>query len=366
VPAPPARSQPSWAAIRDDDWQVYQENLRKLGCPSETIEAILVAEVQHWFDAEWASRPSETNYWMNGSARAAAKRQTRELRRQFELEERAFLEGLFGVPWHDLPAYVASLEREAWASELLGFLPDDRLDAANGLLIKFFDLWEHLEDSEPRWMTSEEIAAVRGEVMGVVGEFGRVMTPAEFEEMELRVMTVDVLDVWGVEEQFGSALSGPEFRELLRIRRGETSPFESVFLEEFLEEVGDASILPPPDPLQEQRQAQQMRALLGDARYEGYLRAQDSDYLHLSRSVRGLGLPTESVWAVYDIRRSARETVDSVRSDPSFGEADRRLILEAIRDETRLALRSSLGATAYEAYAHDGGDWVDALVDESP
>jgi hypothetical protein len=110
-----------------------------------------------------------------------------------------------GVPWHDLPAYVASREREAWGHQLLGFLPDERLDRANGLFIKLADFWEQLEEGEPRWMTDEEIATVRREFSGILAKFRQVLSPAEIEEMELRLMTVDVLDVWAVEEQFGSA-----------------------------------------------------------------------------------------------------------------------------------------------------------------
>ncbi len=338
--------------------------MRGLGCPERTIQAVLVAEVQHWFDQAWAVQPAETNYWMNGSAQAAARRRTRALRRQFVLEERTFLEGLFGVPWYNLPAYVFSLEREAWGNEMLDFLPDDRFDAASGLFIKFLDLWREIEDREPRLMTAAEIDDVRGEINGIANEFAGLMSPAEIEEMELRIRTIDVLDVWGVEEQFGSELSGREFREILRIQRGQGSTFETLFMKELLDDAGLPAM--PKDPAQTLQQETQLRALLGNARYQGYLRAQDFDYRFLSRSVRGLGAPSETVWAVYDIRRAARETADRVRSDSSFDEADQQARLEAIRDETRLALRGALGASAYAGYSRDGVDWVDALVTQPP
>jgi hypothetical protein len=360
------RDRPDWAMIRNDDWQVYLANLRRLACPERTIQAIVVADVQRWFDREWAGQPPETNYWMNGSAREAARRQVRELRRHFVLEERAFLEQLLGVPWHDLQAYVHSLESEAWGNMLLGFLPEDRIETANGLFIQVLDYWEHLQELEARYMTVQELAAVRGEMLGIVAKFGRVMSPVEIEEMELRIMTIDVLDVWGVEEQFGSALSGREFRELLRIQRGDTSPFESLFLREFLEEAGDPALLPVADPARQQVQSQQLRALLGDRRFEGYQRARDFEYRHLSRSIRGLGLPTETVWTVYDIRRMAREAAAALRADPLFAEADRVALLETIREEARTTLRNTLGAAAYEAYAQDQGDWIEALVNETP
>ena len=362
---PPA-ARPTWAEIRDENWEVYRQNLRALGCPERTMQAALVADVRHWYEAEWASRPAETNYWMIGSERAAKRREAQALRRQVELEERAFLEELLGVRWYELPAYVASMEREAWGHELLGFLPDDRLDRANGLFIKLADYWEQIEEGESRWMTDAEIAKVRRDFSGIVAEFRQVMSPAEIEEMELRLMTIDVLDVWGVEQQFGSALSGREFRELLRIRRGATDVFEEMFVAEFLEETGSSPVGPIVDPARDQEQSEALRTLLGPARYEGYLRAQDFEYRHLSRSIRALGLPSETVWAVYDIRQTARDTVANVGSNPSFSEPERRAMLESIREETRRTLRSALGATAYEAYARDGGDWVDALIGSPP
>jgi hypothetical protein len=288
------------------------------------------------------------------------------LRRQFELEERAFLEALLGVRWYELPAYVASMEREALRHELLGFLPDDRLDRASGLTIKLVDYLEQLEESEPRWMTDAEIATTRRDLSGIVAEFRQVMSPAEIEEMELRLMTVDVLDVWGVEEQFGSALSGGEFRELLRIQRGTTDVFEELLVKEFLDETGSPPVEPIVDPARDREQSAALRNLLGPARYEGYRRAQDFEYRHLSRSIRALGLPSETVWAVYDIRQTARDTVAHVGSDPSFSESERRVMLESIHEETRRTLRSALGATAYEAYARDGGDWIDALIESRP
>jgi hypothetical protein len=319
--APPAPvATPSWGEIRDDDWGVYRQNLRALGCPERTVQAILVADVKHGFEAEWAKRPAETNYWMIGSERAAKRREAQALRRQFELEERAFLEELLGVRWYELAAYVASREREAWGHLLLGFLPEDRLDRANGLFIKLADYWEQLEEGESRWLTDAEIAQVRRDFSGIVAEFRPVMSPAEIEEMELRLMTIDVLDVWGVEEQFGSALSGREFREVLRIRRGTTDVFEEMFVKEFLEETGSPPVDPIVHPARDQEESDALRALLGPARYEGFRRAQDFEYRHLSRSIRALGLPTETVWAVYDIRQTAR----------------------------------------------DGGDWVDALIESPP
>jgi hypothetical protein len=239
------------------------------------------------------------------------------------------------------------MERESWGHELLGFLPDDRLDRANGLFIKLADYWEQLEESEPRWMTDAETAKVRQDFGGILAEFKAVMSPDEIEEMELRLMTVDVLDVWGVEEQFGSALTGEEFREILRIRRGTSNAFESLFIKEFLEEVGGTDAEPAIDPAREEEQAKQLKALLGPARYEGYVRAQDFDYRHLSRSLRALGLPSEAVWAVHDIRRTARDTVAKVKADPAFRAAERGEIIARIQEETKRALRDSLGV-AYE------------------
>jgi len=179
----PSSTNPTWAEIRDENWEVYQRNLRALGCPGRTVQAILVADLQHWYEAEWAKRPAETNYWMIGSERAALRREAQALRRQFELEERMFLEELLGVRWYELPAYVASMEREAWGHELLGFLPDDRLDRANGLFIKLADCWEQLEEGESRWMTDAEIAQVRRDFSGIVAEFRQGMSPNEIEEL---------------------------------------------------------------------------------------------------------------------------------------------------------------------------------------
>jgi len=58
--------------------------------------------------------------------------------------------------------------------------------------------------------------------------------------------------------------------------------------------------------------------------------------------------------------------VANVGANPSFGESERRAMLESIREETRRTLRSTLGPTAYEAHARDGGDWVDALSEGAP
>jgi hypothetical protein len=99
-----------------------------------------------------------------------------------------------------------------------------------------------LEGSEPRWMTDEEIANARQDFGDLLAEFRQAMSPAEIEDLELRMMTVDVLDVWGVEEQFGSALSGREFHEVLRIRRGDSSTFENLFVMELLEARGPTPI----------------------------------------------------------------------------------------------------------------------------
>jgi hypothetical protein len=213
------RHWPDWQTIRDDHRTVYRDNLRALGCPENAVQAILVAEVQAWTEAEFARQPRDADCNLNGSRLRAWLRNERESRRRLELQERAALEQLLGVPWNQLPTYTLTTMRWAWGNRMLNFLPGDRFGPIHAAFLKVEDLHEYYEPRVTRWMSPGELEEVRREIAVALSEFHQLLTTAEREDIELRMLAGDHIPEGWMAAEFRGCMSGTELRERLRTER---------------------------------------------------------------------------------------------------------------------------------------------------
>ena len=63
-----------WRKVESEDYKQYIENLRAIGCPEETIEDIIVADVNKLLKSRNANTTGNTNkfeYWKIGNPMAA-------------------------------------------------------------------------------------------------------------------------------------------------------------------------------------------------------------------------------------------------------------------------------------------------------
>jgi hypothetical protein len=207
--------------LESTNYQTYIQNLRAAGCPEQTVRDIVTADVA----ATFASRRAEIlaarylgfKYWETGAMPDAVLAELNRQQRSVDGEMAEVLRDLLGPDaappattrdWH-----VAELEQQ------LSFLPSDKQDAARALLLRNEandTLIKSLSEARRPTENNDELNRILQAYEGKRAELARLLSPEEFEQLELTVSwTADNL-------RRGMANFDPteaEFREIFRAWR---------------------------------------------------------------------------------------------------------------------------------------------------
>src|SRR5688500_11780528 len=166
-----------------------------------------------------------------------------------------------------------------------------------------------------------------------------MLSPAKIEEAELRIMAYELLDVWSLASQFGNDLTLDELRQLLHIKKTGRNMW-ALLVARRQHPVGE----------QKAKQDAQIRAVLGEMRYQGDQRAQELEFRFIYRHLDNLVQPIEVTWRVYDLRHAASREAERVKQDPQLTSERRQEALFAIQRETETALAQVMGGSAAQKY----------------
>lgn len=217
-----------WSRIESDDHQTYISNLRGAGVPEEDIRAIVTAKLRRLL-AQDRQRVLEEflgpNYWEQPTPEILAEL---ELAKR-ELDERASdtLHSLFGESTSFLDP--AAEWRAAKANHRLAFLPEEKRSRAAAILLRYHEAEARTKElADGRVPDKNSPAYLRAledheEMQSLLWE---VLTPAEFEEVEIRTSwTADNL-------RRGMAkfdATEEEFRAIFRARRAHDTELALVY-----------------------------------------------------------------------------------------------------------------------------------------
>jgi hypothetical protein len=341
----------SWDQFKDPDFSLYVENLRAAGCPEETVRAILFHEIEKFFAARRAAIPVEDTFWAAPEDKKKSKESRTRFEQQLDLEQRLLVQQLFGMDWQG-SAFRGRGNNQMLFLEFLAFLP---LEKARELafLVQELENWrEQFQTETDGLVLPSDRARQSAYLEEIKGRLEQVLTPDELEELQLRAWTGDLLDVWSIEAQVGNTLPAHEVRELVRIKYQGRDLLEEMFLDFDHEK---------PSPEEQARQDEQIRALLGESRYEGYLRAKNFEFRWDARTVADAGLPIEKAWDLFDVRKIAQAEAEQAKLNPLVSPTQRVQILREIRFETERALTDLLGAAAAEKLLSQRGYWTQEL-----
>ncbi len=267
-----------WALIESPNYPAYIANLRKIGCPEQTIRDIVISDLCHVYGGEWKKRfvAANTNYWEPAYGQGAINSealQTTALKMRTELDK-AVLE-LLGVDLSkELQKYaeVGSVrpDKEYFLS---AFLPLEvvapvaralekyetlRQSAANGTFLTRESIIEqiHLIDQEQKelntWLDAGQLAQVE----------------VRFSDLAQEIRT----------RMPGFDLKEAEFKRLYSTRKQQRDAFYNWVINAPGPLSADA-LLAEND--KSQLEENQLRVLLGNVRYSEYEKSQD----YLSRSL---------------------------------------------------------------------------------
>ena len=316
-----------WKSLQSENLHIFAANLRDAGFPEPVIQRIIIAEIDRQLAAERRIASRDTNYWKTGFQRDDAQRKAKEERKATAENRHRRITEILGPRLHRATGF----NDQAWMLAYLTGVADlPTLDRLTAIVPK-------LENAQSR---DEPDPRVRRQLYDeAMSEIRAVLGPAAFEEFELRSMVLAVTDVWGAEKLFGCMMSGAEFREFLRLKKDTMPELRGLFR---VEES-------PPDAELVRRTDEQIRALLGEERFQGYLRAKDGAFRGIHRTLQSE--PTmELSWAVYDIYAEVKKAAAQVRNQSDVTEAERKSALLELRGQAEHALQGKMGPEKFDKY----------------
>ncbi len=345
-----------WRTLESDDYALYIANLRRIGCPEDTIRDIIIADVNKLYAARRhalnAPQP-DWPFWRHPDEIPddhAARRLENEHREQLtslDRERRQLLHTLLGdsAIRSEFEEYAA----EAADDRDLRFLaPEKRQSMAQATAEWRLAREAALEVSDAAAADRVRDAADKA----FEGAVGMILTPGEREEYELRSSPL-AEDLRERLRCFGS--SKDEFELLFRLERQMEAEQEALraSVEAGIETQGaektEASAL---------EHEARIRELLGPQRYADLERSSDPDYQTLYSLTKDHAMSPDLAGQVWGMRREVENQTTRIRQNPFLTAEQKNRALDAIRLETQGAISEGLGEPLLDDYQRQGGAWL--------
>ena len=341
APAPAPAGGPGfhWRQVECEDYATYIANLRRIGCPENTIRDLIVADVRALYDSQRAAvqpvRMSE--YWRNEYEPVPLAAASLARLAQLAREEQAVLTQLLGGFW---PLRTIEQTTANAAADRL------RLDGALAGKRELLQAWQQrfatqeraiLDLADNRELSPEEAAQLRLLDAAREAELSRLLTPVEREEFDLRNSPVAAKLR---ERMVGFDLSEEEFRSLFRLQQEHARAIEQ------LGDSGDnAGIKARTAAL-----ATATEQLLGTDRSARFAVAGDADYQELHELGQRHAVALEPLTQAYSLYRAAAEKVGALADADGLTDAQRQTLSQRIARKLDAQLETLLGQDAFRAY----------------
>ena len=267
-----------------------------------------------------------------------------------ELEKRAVMRDLLGVWW----------SKEAWefwydqgwadiAETLVGFLTNEQVLEA---VTVYFDLQEassNLSHGCELCSEADERARQETAYQHTVNSFAEIMSPAEFEEMALRICLMEKdlgEDISRAEFRFRS---GTEVRDFVKL----VNRFKPFFSKEFLGNQDE----------DETRQAQfqsEVKKFFGEDRFAAFERSQNPGYQEIWQFGQEQHLPPETILKAWQVREAAEKEFGHLSERTDLLPTEKTAAWIEVRQQTQTALAALLGAATGAEYLKKHSDWLKA------
>lgn len=353
-----------WQMVESEDYLSYIENLRKIGCPEETIKDIIKADVEKLFKqrrADFQKNLPPPEYW-KASAMMGLGYSKEELDhwKALQKEQNATLKTLLGSSYKPEPANLAMsvmTDPEMMITRSIGFLSEDkRSQVYQAMMGMQSEIMEKAAD-DAGGFDGSMMADVQRNLDAKLSEF---LSPEEKFEVDLRLsnasqsMKFQLREFDPSEEEFRSLFAAQQKLE----KEMGVSQFDLM--------QGDRDAQKRYSELQQEFK-DVSKEILGDQRYQEYEMSQDYNFTELNKIAKRNGLDRSNAVQAWEIQKAANEAAQQIRSNSDLTPEARNQAQMAIYEETSSALKGALGDTGFDNYnkSHAAG-WLDQLkVDNS-
>ena len=355
-----------WSQIEDADYETYVENLRRIGCPEETIRDLVKQDLDKLYDQRKADilskAPARKEYWKTGNPSALSQPSgaTRSQLAQLDREKNEVLGDLFGqqgVAAINRPSPLARARSQAKSGYAMDFIPEETKAQLNTVEQEFGS--QLLRKMAQGATDAQDMAEIRQLRQDRDGRIATMLTPEQKMEYDLRKSPTAAnmrLQMDGFDP------SEDEFRDIFAARKAFDNEHGVV----------PGSSISPADAevrqFAEQEMNNQIRSSLGDDRYQDYMRQTDYDYKSIHKITQRQGLGENISAQVYQMKGSAEELAREIRMNPGLAIEERQMQLGQIRNETSRSIESMLGGQGAAALQNQAGgrNWLNNLGRVNP
>lgn len=353
-----------WAELAAEDFKVYRDNLRAVGCPEATVRDIILSEINERFLQQRRALMAEAQrrFWdVAARGERAMKTEWEEPFEKMSDARKQLITDVLGEDPEDeqrsQAAQISRLERD------YSWLPEDKRAQLIALTIRHGDqvndYWkrirEHGPDYRPSAAESQQFEQMRQDFEAARKN---LLGSEVYEEFQLRTSNAGN---WAGRAA-GFDITEAEWRAVAKLRWQHEESLKSAAEPELTSD----------DPAQQLAAARRRSELntaledsikktLGEARYAEYRLAQDHDLQQTRRITQRYGLAEDVARQTHQMQRTAMAEADQIRKNTSLSAEARRAQLAAIRQETERALAEALGSRVFSTYQEYHGDWLPQL-----
>ena len=344
--------QMTWETVEASSYLDYIDNLRRIGCPEETIRDIILADVNKLYKTKRreASGQKKFEYWKgSGMFGIGVDKENIEATRELNAERYELLKQL-GIE----PSFESEISQMPNRLEQsVGFLPEQKqvavLKEMQGMQTRMAELSKDGEvDVEMMQQAQKEMEQ---SIKGMLSE----------EEY-----TNYLLQHSGTAKQMRRQIAGfdpteDEFLSMFKLKHA--------FDEEYMSAMFDGADKEERKQYLAAKQTlnDQIRQALGDERYADYERAHDYQFQQIHSSLKKADLGTGEAIQVYDMQKVAQDAALQLRGNQTLNEAERRERLRQIRNETESAIQQVVGTEGWEKFNRPSNTrWLQSISPNEP
>ena len=341
----------AWADLRGDDLAELVARLRAAGFPPKIIRAIVSVLLNERFAAReqalfYITDPRE--YWKQNGGISTPK-QMAELTK-LDRERTALMKQLLGPDW-----MTQDDGNLAYFRRQYGELPAEKIARMQELMSAYADQRGQITPGF-RSLLPDEVAKVTALEQQMHADLGKLVTPAELEQYDLRASSAANYLRYNL-SSFGA--SEAEYRAIFAAYQ----PFADQYLNNY------GALTPPQEEARSQAEKQLLPAIaaaLGPDRFADYQQATDNQYRQLNQLVARLDLPIAAAREVAAVQQDIAARATTVRNDATLAADQRDAQLAALAQEAGAKISAQLGPTGLEAYKIYGGQWLQKLAPPPP
>lgn len=347
-----------WSQLESNDFHEFAANLRRAGCPDETVCDVIRPAVLRSFNGRRGQLAQGGSYWATGESRRALRAQAEATEAGLDDTQDRLLAELV-CPIDLLDKEDNNFEMRMLIELASGFLNRGAQRALLRLIMDTERIVERWNQRTRGILVPEDITALHRQRAGLWQRLGQILSDSEREEVDLRVWQMTKSGGVTVDARLRQLrLTPAEFRELSHITSGaEVSALtELLDLHKFL---GDS-----PPRLTEADVNAQLSGLLGDVRFAQYRKDHDSIFVAAEQLAEQHHLPSEAAGAVYQTFEEFRASLAPLRAAwPGDKEQARRALLEQ-REQMRARLDAILAAAPEPGRRKALNSWIDQVIHE--